>query len=147
MRAILVAGMLVAAGAAGAQDFGVNLETAKERIAALKPAVKFIECKDGCTFRNDREQITIFLSVASTGAIDQFGVIFGKAAWALAADYTTALQRDLLVPSDQVVDVRRSAERVASGNGDIVSSKYISCETDAGKIGATRFSLTCSRAR
>lgn len=148
MRTILVAGMMLAAGAAAAQDFGVNVETAKERISALKPTVTLSECKNGiCSFYNDREQIMIFLGEGPSGAVERFGVMSSRSNWALAAEYVAKIQRDLLVPTDQLVDVRRAAERAADGNSDILFSKFLTCKTDVGKVGSTRFSLICTRAR
>lgn len=148
MRAILVAGMMVAAGAAGAADFGIGAETARDRMSALKPSVEFIECKDGgCSFRSDQARIGVTLMAAENRAVDGFAVFFGESGWAIAADYIHAIQREFLVPAEQMVDVRRAAERVVEGNEDVVTSKYILCRSEAGKAGSKRFSIFCTRPR
>lgn len=148
MRAILVAGIMAVAGAAGAADFGVSSEAAQAKLRQTTPALEFARCKDqACLYLDRAAQVGAHLSLGGNGAVEEFAVFFSKENWAVAADYIRSMQSAFLVPPDQIVDVRRAAERVTDGNEDIVASKYVDCRSEASKAERTQFTIYCVRAR
>jgi len=130
MRAVIVAGMMVAAGAACAGDFGVDYQTAKKSLTdVIRPRLVEEECvKEVCSFRSTEHEISVSLVLGKGRVIEMFGLDFQPNNWAVAAAYGRSIQRELMVPERDIAQLDNLARHIISGVVNDERTNSVTCE-------------------
>ncbi|TCR64795.1 hypothetical protein [Bosea sp. BK604] len=145
MRTILVAGMMMAAGAAAAVDFGVELSIAQDALfASSRPPLRVVECNTlRCIYQTHSKDITLSLGFNDEKTVVTFYVFYRPSNWAIAADYIEQIQAALRVPRAEIVNVRELAEAGKDRRSGSANSKTVACRTDGDGLTPT---IVCTRA-
>lgn len=130
MRALVVAGMMVAAGVASAGDFGVDYQTAKKSLTdVIRPALAEEECvKEVCSFRSAEHDISVTLVLGKGRVVELFGIDFQPNNWAVAAAYGRSIQRELMVPERDIAQLDNLARHVVAGVVNDEQTNSVKCE-------------------
>lgn len=130
MRAVIVAGMMVAAGAACAGDFGVDYQTAKKSLTdVIRPPLVEEGCvNDVCSFRSAEHEIGVRLVLGNDKVVELFGIDFRPNNWAVAAAYGRSIQRELLVPERDIAQLDNLARHAVTGVVNDERTNSVTCE-------------------
>lgn len=131
MRAILVAGMMVVAGAAAAQDFGVTVERFTASMSQRDAiGVRDRGCKtEFCYLSNAGETRWIYVERNPEKVVTRVAFELPAAAWAESASVLDAIQDSLMIPLSGRLpgsEVARTSKTLP-GAGVRIRGRLIAC--------------------
>lgn len=139
MRSILVAGMMLAASAAGAQDFGVTKDQFWQALKRFEPTeLSAGACKpdrglEMCLFSDRPDKTRVIAGSKASGVVAEVMIIAPTATWASQASLLTQAQRALMIPPDRMIDSRELTKTASTLSGVPLSARTsaITCSVAA----------------